>query len=90
METCKRKEFFYELIEVCMKIQHGNNFCVKDKKSVFIDPSVKIGDNVTIYENNRIEGNTVIGNGVTILPGCYIVDSIISDNSVINNSQSEK
>lgn len=72
-----------------MKIKHGKNFSIKDKRSVFIDSSVIIGDNVTIYENNRIEGACVIGNGVTILPGCFIKDTIIGDNSTINNSQSE-
>ena len=73
-----------------MKIKHGKNFCLKDKRSVFIDKTVKIGDNVTIYENNRIEGESVIEDGVTILPGCYIKDTIIKKGSIINASQSEK
>lgn len=70
-----------------MKINHGKNFILKDKKSVFIDKTVKIGNNVTIYENNRIEGNTVIEDGVIILPNNYIKNSYIGSNSVVNHSQ---
>ena len=62
---------------------------ILDKKSVFIDCSVKIGKNVTIYENNRIEGNTIIGDGVTILPNCYIKNTVIGEGSTFNYSQSE-
>ncbi len=62
---------------------------ILDKKSTFIDSKVKIGKNVIIYENNRIEGNTVIGDGSIIMPNCYIKDSIIGKNSTINFSQLE-
>lgn len=72
-----------------MKIKKSKNLIIKDKRSVFIDKSVVLGNNVTIYENNRIEGSTIIGDGVTILPGCYIVNTKIGDNTVVNNSQCE-
>ena len=72
-----------------MKYSHGKNLVIKDKRSVFIDKTVKIGDNVTIYENNRIEGNTVIEDGVTLLPNNYIVDGYIGKGTVVNHSQIE-
>ena len=72
-----------------MKFKHGKNLVIKDKKSVFIGKNVIIGENVTIYENNRIDGNTIIKDGAVILPNCYIVDTLIGENSVINHSQSE-
>jgi len=72
-----------------MKFVHGKNLVLKDKRSIFIDKTVKIGNNVTIYENNRIEGDTIIGDGVTILPGNYIKNTIIKDGAVINTSQTE-
>lgn len=72
-----------------MKYVHGKNLVLKDKKSIFIDATVKIGNNVTIYENNRLSGNTVIGDNVTLLPNNYIADSVIGDGSVVNYSQSE-
>lgn len=62
---------------------------IKDEKSVFIDSEVVIGKNVTIYENNRIEGKTIIGDNVVIMPGCYIIDSKIEDGVKLNSSQIE-
>ena len=59
---------------------------ILDKKSVFIDKTVKLGKGVIIYENNRIEGNTVIGDNVKIMPNCYIVDCIIGDNTTVFSS----
>lgn len=73
-----------------MKYQHGKNLVLKDKKSIFIAKTVKIGENVTIYENTRIEGNSVIGDGVVIMPNCYVIDSVIGDNTVIHNSVIEQ
>ena len=72
-----------------MKFSRGKNLKLLDKKSIFIDDTVKIGDNVTIYENNRIEGKTIIQDGVTILPNCFIKDTTIGKNSTINYSQAE-
>lgn len=65
------------------------NYKILDKKSTFIDKTVTIGNDVIIYENNRIEGNTVIGDGSIILPNCYIKNSVIGKNSTINFSQLE-
>lgn len=68
----------------------GKNLILKDKRTIHIDKSVKIGNNVIIYENNRIEGQTVIGDNTIILPGCYIVDTYIGQGANINHSQTEK
>ena len=72
-----------------MKFKHGKNLIIKDKRSTFIDPRVKIGSNVTIYENTRIEGECVLCDGVVIMPNCYIKDTVIGENSTFNYSQSE-
>lgn len=69
-----------------MKFKHGKNLRLIGKRTIFIDKSALIGNNVTIYENNRIEGDTVIGNNVVILPNCYIKDTVIGDDSVIDSS----
>ncbi len=61
----------------------GKNLTLKDSKSIFIGENVKIGNDVTIYENNRIEGDTIIGDGVTIYPFNHIVDSKIGSNAKI-------
>lgn len=68
------------------KIPRAKGLCIKDKRSVFIAPTVKIGKGVTIYENNRIEGDTVIGDGAIILPFCYIKDAVIESGAVVESS----
>lgn len=72
-----------------MKAQHGTGFRLKDKKSFFTEGNVKVGNNVVIYENNRIEGDTVIGDNVTIMPNCFIKNCIIGNNCVIDSSHCE-
>lgn len=72
-----------------MKIFNGENLKILDKKSVFIDKTVKIGKNVVIYENNRIEGDTEIGDNVVIMPNCYIKNCKIGKGTIFNYSQAE-
>ena len=56
---------------------------IKDKSNTYIDSSVKIGKNCTIYPNVVIEGNTTIGDNTVIYMGTYIKDSIIGRNNTI-------
>lgn len=70
--------------------KHGKNLRLMDEKSIFIDDSVIVGDDVTIYENNRIEGATVIEDGAVLLPGNYIKNTEIGRGVVFNHSQSEE
>ena len=57
-----------------------------DKKSVFIDENVIIEDDVTIYENNRIQGKSIIKSGTILLPGNFIDNSEIGKNCKIHSS----
>lgn len=68
------------------KFTSGNNLRLIDRRSIFIDDTVTIGDDVTIYENNRIEGNTRIGNHCIILPGNHIIDCTIAEGVTIESS----
>ena len=54
--------------------------------NVYIDKTVKIGNNVVIYPNNFIKGNTILGDNVTLYPNNYIIDSIIKNNVTIEYS----
>lgn len=63
---------------------------LKDKNSTFIDPKAVIGENVIIYENNRIEGECFIGDNVTIYPNSYIESSVIGKGTKIYSSVIEK
>ncbi len=49
-----------------------------------------IGANVIIYENNRIEGDSVIGDNVTIYPNSFIDSSVIGKGTKIYSSFIEK
>lgn len=63
-----------------------NNIKFIEKKSVYIDPDVKIGRNVVIYPNNYILGKTIIKDNVILLPNNYIKDSIVGENCKIEFS----
>lgn len=67
----------------------GKNFRLIDKRSTFIDKTVVIGDDVTIYENVRIEGKSVIESGAVIMPGCYIKNTVVGAGTTVNHSQAE-
>ncbi|MBP3630157.1 MAG: hypothetical protein J6J23_01575 [Clostridia bacterium] len=69
-----------------MKFVRGKNLKLVGKKSIFIDQDVIIGNNVTIFENNRIEKGTIIGDNVTLLPNNHIIASVIKDNVIIESS----
>ncbi|GAB5047327.1 bifunctional UDP-N-acetylglucosamine diphosphorylase/glucosamine-1-phosphate N-acetyltransferase GlmU [Thermodesulfovibrio sp. TK110] len=47
--------------------------------SVWISPSVKIGQDTIVYPNVFLEGNTVIGNNCIIYQGVRIRDSVIEE-----------
>lgn len=57
-----------------------------NKTSCIIDESVKLGKNVTIYPNNMILGDTVIGDGCILYPNNYINNSKIGKNCEIKAS----
>lgn len=93
--TKKQKTHFSFWVVVFQNVKgefmykHGKNLRLMDERSIFIDDSVIIGNNVTIYENNRIEGASVIGDGAVLLPGSYIKNTEIGRDVVFNHSQSE-
>jgi bifunctional UDP-N-acetylglucosamine pyrophosphorylase/glucosamine-1-phosphate N-acetyltransferase len=57
---------------------------------IYISNDVELGENVVIYENNRIEGKCHIGDNVVLLPGNYIVDSNINNGAKIHSSVIEQ
>ena len=59
------------------------------KRSIFIDKSVKIGTNVTIYPNNIIEGDSEIGDNCVLLPNNIIRNSKIGSDTTIESSHIE-
>ena len=56
------------------------------KKSVYIDPSVTIGNNVIIHDNVTIKGFSRIEDGAEIFSGTEITESIVGSNTKIKSS----
>ncbi|MDE5756679.1 MAG: hypothetical protein K2I23_06280 [Clostridia bacterium] len=61
-----------------------------DKKSTYISPEAKIAEDVIIYPNNHIIGNTVIGKGCKIMPNCILTDSVIGAGCTVTASVMEE
>ncbi len=79
--------FFFEhpLGLVLGRAEYGNNFFAMQGCTVGGNKSAypKIGENVKMYSNSKILGNSIIGNNVIIAANTYIKDTHISDNSVV-------
>lgn len=54
---------------------------------VLIGKDVKIGNDTTILPGTIIIGDTQIGNSCVIGPNCYIKDSVVGNNVVLNSVQ---
>lgn len=61
-----------------------------NKNSCFIGKNVKFGKNVTIYENNHIEGVSYIGDNCILLPNNFIVSCKIEENCILHSSVVEE
>lgn len=58
-----------------------------DPEQTYIDVDVQIGEDTIIYPNVHIQGSTVIGSGVTILPNSFLKNAIIGDGVTIDSSK---
>jgi len=59
-------------------VQWGGNY---DKKGNLSYPT--IGNNVRMYSNSSILGNSIVGNNVLIAAGACVINSTIPDNSIV-------
>lgn len=63
---------------------------IVDKKSTYIEKSVKLGKGVVVYPNNYIFGKTEIGDGTVLLPNNCIFDCRVGKNCKIACSYLEQ
>ncbi|MCL4425320.1 MAG: bifunctional UDP-N-acetylglucosamine diphosphorylase/glucosamine-1-phosphate N-acetyltransferase GlmU [Firmicutes bacterium] len=63
---------------------------VVDPASTFVDSQVEVGMDTTLYPFTFLEGNTRIGAGCRIGPAARIVDSVLGNEVVIEQSTIEK
>lgn len=60
---------------------------IVDPENTYIDTDVQIEKDTIIYPNVYIQGKTIIGEKVTVLPGSFIKDAQIEDGVTIDNSK---
>lgn len=58
---------------------------VVDPETAYIDSSVKVGPDTTIYPGVHIIGDTIIGSGCVVEEGVRISGSVIGDRSVVKS-----
>lgn len=63
---------------------------ILDKQNTYISPEAQIADDVIIYPNNHIIGNTTIGKGCKIMPNCILTDSVIGAGCTVTASVMEE
>lgn len=61
-----------------------------NKNSCFIGKNVKFGENVIVYENNHIDGNTYIGDNCILLPNNFIISCQIEKDCTLHASVIEE
>jgi bifunctional UDP-N-acetylglucosamine pyrophosphorylase / glucosamine-1-phosphate N-acetyltransferase len=57
-----------------------------DPRQTFIDVTVELGRDVTLYPGTILQGDTVIGAGCEIGPDSRVVDSVVEDGAIVENS----
>lgn len=64
-----------------------NGVTIIDPENTYIDVDVTIGADTVIYPNVHIQGNSVIGERVEILPNSFLRNANIGDECVIDSSK---
>lgn len=76
-----------EVLRIRINNRHmENGVIIIDPNTTYIEDTVRIGADSTIYPNNILEGNTVIEEECVILQGNRIADSYIAKGATIQSS----
>ncbi|MEO6123663.1 MAG: NTP transferase domain-containing protein [Ilumatobacteraceae bacterium] len=63
-----------------------NGVTMLDPRQTFIDVTVRLGRDVTLFPGVILQGRTVIGNGCEIGPDTRLIDCVVADDCVVENS----
>ncbi len=63
-----------------------NGVTMFDPRQTFIDVTVDLGRDVTLYPGTILQGRTVIGDGCEIGPNTRLVDCVVGDDATVANS----
>jgi bifunctional UDP-N-acetylglucosamine pyrophosphorylase/glucosamine-1-phosphate N-acetyltransferase len=57
-----------------------------DPEHTYVDTSVRLGMDVTLFPGTVLRGTTVIGDGAEIGPNAHLVDTVVGDRAVVEAS----
>lgn len=63
-----------------------NGVTMLDPRQTFIDVTVQLGRDVTLFPGTMLQGTTTVGDGCEIGPHCRLTDTSVGDGSIIENS----
>ena len=63
-----------------------NGVTMLDPRQTFIDVTVQLGRDVTLYPGTILQGSTVIGDGCEIGPDTRLVDCVVAGDCVVENT----
>jgi bifunctional UDP-N-acetylglucosamine pyrophosphorylase/glucosamine-1-phosphate N-acetyltransferase len=63
-----------------------NGVTMLDPRQTFVDVTVRIGRDVTLYPGTILQGNTVIGDGCEIGPDTRLVDCVVGQACLVQHS----
>ena len=63
-----------------------NGVTMLDPRQTFIDVTVQLGRDVTLYPGTILQGRTVVGSGCEIGPDARLIDCVIAPDCVVENS----
>ncbi|MCB1255943.1 MAG: NTP transferase domain-containing protein [Microthrixaceae bacterium] len=60
-----------------------------DPDAVYIDTTVQIGGDVTLFPGVILQGSTIIGSGTEVGPNVHLIDTVIGENCVVRSTSGE-
>jgi len=63
-----------------------NGVTMLDPRQTFIDVTVELGRDVTLFPGTILQGRTVVGNGTEVGPNTRLVDTIVGKRCVVENT----
>jgi bifunctional UDP-N-acetylglucosamine pyrophosphorylase/glucosamine-1-phosphate N-acetyltransferase len=64
----------------------GRGVTMVDPPTTYIDTTVELANDVTIFPGAILQGRTVVGEGVEIGPGCRLVDCTVGEHTVLEHT----
>jgi bifunctional UDP-N-acetylglucosamine pyrophosphorylase/glucosamine-1-phosphate N-acetyltransferase len=63
-----------------------NGVTMLDPRQTFVDVTVQIGRDVTLYPGTILQGSTVVGTSAEIGPSSRLVDCVVGDDAIVENT----